>query len=168
MVTTLTRTSQIHPINAHYLLVEEPYRVYKSQTWDYLEIVVERFSHAISDILCSPGGIIAVGYRDMVTYGEKSYENTFILWPDWSIQAFQSSTWILPNGISHNILYMMLNLVEIHGWQIQDKEMIPTTLEWIDFWKFVSGINLIQTDYWLTGASISLIRTREQYLDTLK
>ncbi len=159
-----TRTSNIHPINANYLLDTEPYKLYTKANRNFLEIVVERFSHTTSEILHSHGGIIAVG----CTYWEESLESTYILRPDWYIQAFQTTLSELPLGISLDIVYMILNSVDMHWWKLQDRETIKKETERIDFWKFAIGMNLVEVESSITGVNSSIARAKEQYISRLK
>ena len=84
--------SQIHPINAQYLLDAEPRYLYGDAGGSLLELAVARFAHTALETLYDHGGIIAVGYHDAATNGEKSFESTYILRPDGCIRPFQSST----------------------------------------------------------------------------
>ena len=57
---TTDRVSQIHPLNAQYLLNTEPHKLYGNREGNLLEIAVVRFSHTVSELLHSHGGIVAV------------------------------------------------------------------------------------------------------------
>lgn len=84
--------SQIHPINAQYLLDTEPRYLYGDAGGSLLELAVARFAHTVLETLYDHGGIIALRYHDTITNGEKSFEGTYILRSDGHIRPFQSST----------------------------------------------------------------------------
>ena len=85
------KTSQIHVINAHHLLSNEPHRLYGDRGGNLLEIAVEKFSRTVLETLYNHGGIIAVGYHDATTDGQCSFECSYILQTDGYILPFQSS-----------------------------------------------------------------------------
>lgn len=165
------RVSQIHPLNAQYLLNTEPHKLYGNREGNLLEIAVERFSRTVSELLHSHGGIVAVWYRDAVTEGRTSF--TYILQPDGNISSFQDSSMHPSTGIDVDIYRMLLNSVELNGWILQDrkaveKEMIEEENNRISFWKLWTGIALPRRETSLTGIWWSIARTREDYLRNLK
>ena len=70
----------IHPLNAQHLLLSEPHRLY-GREGDTLELLVERFAHAV-------GGIIAIGYYDASIKSHS--EEILILRPDGHIRQFDT------------------------------------------------------------------------------
>lgn len=165
------KISQIHPLNAQYLLNAEPHKLYGNREGNLLEIAVERFSHTVSEMLHSHGGIVAVWYRDAATKWRTSF--TYILQPDGNISSFQDSSMYPSTGIDIDICHMLLNSIELNGWILQDriaveKEIIEEENKRISFWKFWTGITLPRRESSLTGIWGSIARTREHYLRTLK
>jgi hypothetical protein len=53
-------TTQIHPINAQYILDSQPHRLYSDADGNLLEIVVEKFAQTVAEKLYGFGGVIAV------------------------------------------------------------------------------------------------------------
>lgn len=69
----------IHPLNAEYLLTQEPHRIYVDEGGNILELTVRRFSHLVVEKLYEHGGIIVVGYYDSATEGRISFCDRFVL-----------------------------------------------------------------------------------------
>ncbi len=109
--------NQIHPINAEYLLEKEPHHVYVDEWGNILELTVRRFSDLVVEKLYEHGGVMAVGYYDATTEGKINFQDTFILRRDGDIipidirKNYHERIWL-----DQDILYMLLNPLEINGW----------------------------------------------------
>lgn len=165
------RVSQIHPLNAQYLLNTEPHKLYGNREGNLREVVVKRFSDTVSGLLHSHGGIVAVWYRDAATEERTSF--TYILQPDGNISSFQDSSMYPSVGIDIDIYHMLLNSIELNGWILQDREAVEREIieqenKRIFFWKFWTGMTLPRRESSLTGIWGSIARTRENYLRNLK
>ena len=156
--------SQIHPINANYLLQTQPHRVYGDVWGNLLEITVERFARTVVETLYTHGGIIALAYHDAMTDGEQSFENTYLLRPDGQIRWLHSHYGELPIGIDLDIFYMLLNPVEINNWIQQDIGKLEE--ERRGFGRYGMGIDIPE---WAPrrGLKEAIIRAKSHYERTI-
>ena len=103
--------SQIHPVNAQYLISTEPYKLYADSRGNIYEIMVARIRDSVN-------AIFAYYYHDEKSQGEKNILNSTLLTPEGQFISLDGSN--KKESIDMDIFHMALNPVNINGWHYQE------------------------------------------------
>lgn len=147
-------TSQIHPINAQYLLKEQSHRLYVDPEGGILELMVRRFANTSLDLLDQYGGVIAVSHYDPMRIGTKNIQVAHILSQNGRISTYRMHLpWsyiesprglIVPDdGIDMDLIYMLLNPIDLNNWYLQDPKHIDLWgkyLPWLELSRIIAKV----------------------------
>ena len=114
--------SQIHPVNAQYLIKTEPYRVYADSERNIYEIMISRTRDNVN-------AIFAYYYHHAKSEGEENVMNSTLLSPSGEFSSLDGTR--MREEIDIDIYYMALNPVNINGWYYQkkySKQLVPSEM----------------------------------------
>lgn len=111
----------IHPINVQYLMKTLPHRLYADMWGATLELTADSIAQNIIETLHAHGCIIGMRYCD----GTDSFIQTYIFTTQGAIYIPNGKNGFIRWAIEYDLLYMLLNPLNINNWILQERKDIP-------------------------------------------
>lgn len=99
-------------MNAGYLCSEFPHRIFVDADGSRLELTVQPIAQTVVEKHCSHGGIIGIYYKSYFA----QLIDTLLLSHSGDITCINQYGYMDPGVLDDDVLYMLLNPVELNGW----------------------------------------------------